>query len=410
MADSKFGWPGARLCRAEGTPSFRTMLLDSPLVYYMKFIYRNYIQITVLIVILGALAGCAAQGTYLKIDPSLQGDIRSLGGVQYIPLSRLCDAYDISYKWDSFIKTATIARKSNRVVLRAGSSRILVNGSEKRMEEPAVLEGGALFVPVSFVKSDLWPGAGAAGVEKVPGEAVSKRFTINTIVIDPGHGGKDPGAIGRRSRKKEKDMTLVLARKLRDILQQNGIRVIMTRDSDDFISLPGRVNIANRSVADLFVSVHINSSRTRSLRGFECYYLSNATDDNARAVEALENSSLKLDEDADIQRSRQLNKTLWDMTLTENRLESAELANSICKSVESSLAIGNRGIKTARFYVLKYTHMPSVLVEAGYISNKSEELKLKDPNFLDRMAKNIAGGVLNYKKECERTEGFTKSS
>jgi N-acetylmuramoyl-L-alanine amidase len=143
------------------------------------------------------------------------------------------------------------------------------------------------------------------------------------------------------------------------------------------------------------------------MRGFECYYLSNATDDNARALEAFEDSSLKLGGGADAMRSSQLDKTLWDMSLTENRMESGELAGYICSSVGEGLAIKNRGVRTARFYVLKHTMIPSVLVEAGYLSNRQEELELKDPAVLDRLAEAVARGILRYRKRYEETEGFT---
>jgi N-acetylmuramoyl-L-alanine amidase len=95
------------------------------------------------------------------------------------------------------------------------------------------------------------------------------------------------------------------------------------------------------------------------------------------------------------------------MTLTENRRESAQLASSICKSVDNSLITRNRGIRTARFYVLKHTRIPAVLVETGYISNKFEELKFKDESYADRMADVVAKGILAYRDEYERTEGFT---
>ncbi len=236
-----------------------------------------------------------------------------------------------------------------------------------------------------------------AEVREPPVVSGPKRFTIKTIVIDAGHGGNDPGAIGRRLHVKEKSLTLQLARKIKSLLTDEGLKVIMTRDSDVFIPLPRRSEIANKSNADLFVSVHVNASRSRYMRGFECYYLSNATDDNARALEAFEDSSLKINEEASAQRSKPLDKTLWDMTLTENRLESAELASYICDSVDDSLIIGSRGVKTARFYVLKHTNIPSVLVEAGYLSNRYEEIKLKDDSFLDKMAKAVAQGILKYK-------------
>ena len=141
--------------------------------------------------------------------------------------------------------------------------------------------------------------------------------------------------------------------------------------------------------------------------GFECYYLSEATDDNARALEALENSSLKLTDAASVDHSRPLDKALWDITLTENRRESAALAGDICGSVENSFAIKSRGTKTARFFVLKGTRMPAVLVETAYISNKNEEQKLNNSDFLDKISAAIAQGILKYKDEYERTEGFT---
>jgi N-acetylmuramoyl-L-alanine amidase len=143
------------------------------------------------------------------------------------------------------------------------------------------------------------------------------------------------------------------------------------------------------------------------MRGFECYYLSNATDDTARALQAFEDSSLKLSDSADAMHSSQLDRTLWDMSLTENRKESGELAGYICSSVEDSLVIRNQGVRTARFYVLKNTTIPSVLVEAGYLSNRLEELQLKDPAVLDRLAEAVARGILRYKKRYEETEGFT---
>lgn len=373
-----------------------------PLSYKIRFLITAALTAFV--------CGCAATTSYLKLDPSLQKDMKTFSGAQYIPLARLCEAYDIECKWDAYINTATIQKRSDKIVLRAGSGTFLSNGVLRRMERPVVLSGGTVFVPVSFAAANLGPFAGARPVvtEAVPVPETPKRFVVRTIALDAGHGGKDAGATGRRLRIQEKEMALMLARKVKVLLENAGIRVIMTRDSDAYISLPKRARIANRSGADIFVSVHLNASRSRLMRGFECYYLSNTTDDNARALEALEDSSLKLDKDAAVEHSRRLDRTLWDMSLTENRAESAELAGYICDSVENSFTIGNRGVRSARFYVLKHTHMPSVLVEAGYISNRYEEARLKEPDFLDRIAEAIAGGILAYKKEYERTEGFSK--
>jgi N-acetylmuramoyl-L-alanine amidase len=357
------------------------------------------------------IAGCASQGPYLKLDPSLNTDIRVYENVQYVPLIKLCGTYGIEWKWDSFTRTAVIA-KNGKIVLRPGSDRILVNGEERKLGSPVVLTNGAVYVPVTFVKNDLGlifkaHPSEEKDFEKIPQARAPGKYSIKAIVIDAGHGGKDPGAIGRRLGIRERDLSLSIAKKLKRILEDNGIRVIMTRDSDEFISLPERVKMANSSGADLFVSIHINASRSRSMNGFECYYLSEATNDNARALEAFENATLKTDEGTVVEHSSSLDKTLWDMKLTENRRESAQLAGDICGAVDNSLVARNRGVKTARFYVVKFTRIPSVLVEVGYLSNKFEELKLKDDSYADRMADVIAKGILAYKNKYERTEGFT---
>ena len=367
---------------------------------------KYYYRIITLAVLMLFVSGCATT-TYFKIDPSLTKEARTFDGVQYLPLVKICDTYGLDCRWDTFANTATIQRKSNRILLRAGSSTMLVNGTQKKMDRPVVVSSNIVFVPVSFVKNDLGPMIGARPAAKAVERETAKRVTIRRIVLDPGHGGKDAGAMGKRAHLREKDMVLLLSKKIKDILEGEGIEVVMTRDDDTFIPLPRRTDIANRSGADLFVSIHMNASRSRAMRGFECYFLSNATDDNARALEAFEDSSLRMNKEASLEHSKQLDKTLWDMALTENRRESSELAGYICSSIEESFAMRNRGIRSARFYVLKHTQMPSILVEAGYISNRYEEMKLRDPLFLDKIASAVAQGILKYKKEYERTEGFT---
>jgi len=372
---------------------------------------KIFTKLLIVVFAVSLLAGCATKSSYYRLDPSLAYSVKNINGFQYVPLVKACDAYGMNCSWDAVANTATITGRSGTIVLRAGSDTVLSGGSARKIDRPVVLSGGTVFVPVSFVRQTFMPATASvvttAPVVPVPEAAASKKFTINTIVLDTGHGGKDVGAVGSAYGTKEKNLALVLSGKIKAILESNGIRVIMTRSADNFVSLERRADIANKSNADIFVSVHINASRSRAMRGFECYYLSNATDDTSRALQAFEDSSLKLSDSADAMRSSQLDKTLWDMSLTENRRESGELAGYICSSVEDSLAIKNRGVKTARFYVLKNTNIPSVLVEAGYLSNRIEELQLKNPAVLDRLAEAIARGILQYRKRYEATEGFT---
>jgi N-acetylmuramoyl-L-alanine amidase len=352
-------------------------------------------------------AGCAARSAYLRLEPSLGKSIVTVNGVEYLPLKDLCNVYGLDYSWDSFARKATIRKGSDEIVTRSGSRLVLVNGLDERLTRQTILYGGVFMVPVSFMEGDTGRIIGAIKEKAVPEKASSGKFTIRTIMLDPGHGGKDSGAIGRRLRVREDSMALDLARKIKVVLESAGINVVMTRNRDEFIPLSRRAQMANKSGADIFISVHINASRSRSLRGFECYFLSNAMDDNARSAEVSRNAEPGLCEGATMERSRRLSRILWDMALSENRRESAQLADYICDSVDKSLSIGNRGVRSARFYVLKYTRIPAVLVEAGYISNRYEEMRLKDPRFLDRIADAVAQGILRYKLEYERTEGFT---
>lgn len=380
---------------------------DKFLLYIiMKLFYAK--RFIILIVAAVFLSGCATKAPRFTLKLSLHNDVRQLGGSEYVPLGKLCSAYDLSCDWDDIARTATIKKGQNVIIVRSGGRLILVNGSKKKLDRAVVMDGGTVYVPLSFIRDNLTEIIGTESAEYRPVTETSKKYTIKTVVLDPGHGDSDPGAIGGRTRVKEKDMTLALARKLKDALEAGGIRVVMTRNSDVFIPLGKRARIANNSGADLFVSVHFNASRSRSLRGFECYFLSTATDDNARALEAAENASVKLGEGAEAERSRRLDRTLWDMTLTENRRESSLLAGYVCDSVRDNIDIGNRGIRTARFYVLKYTRLPSILVESGYISNRYDEAKLRDPAFLDGLARAIAQGILKYRNEYERTEAFTR--
>ena len=355
------------------------------------------------------LAGCATTSPRYALAPALEKDITTMRGSQYISLIRLCDEYRIKYAWDEIARTVTLEGKGTKIVMRPSSDRILVDGRERRMDRPAAMHNGAVFVPLSFVRTNLNSLTESRQEEPVLAvrTASNGKFAIRKIVLDAGHGGKDGGAVGKRHGLIEKEYALKAAHKIRSILENKGIGVVMTRSDDRFVTLRDRADMANRANADLFVSVHINASRSRMMHGFECYYLSDAMDDNSRATEALENSSLNVDEKTIYDNSKRLLTTLWDMTLTENRAESAELARYICSAVGDARLVRNNGVKSARFYVLKHSNAPAVLVELCYISHGVDETKLKDPVFLDKMTEAVARGILRYKDEYERTEGFT---
>lgn len=217
---------------------------------------------------------------------------------------------------------------------------------------------------------------------------------VNKIVIDPGHGGKDPGAIGKGGLK-EKDITLKLSKMLREKLSSKlGSKIIMTRDTDVFIPLEERTAIANKHDADLFVSIHINASPKRTTSGIETYILNISNDEEAKRVAARENATSK-------RSVSDLEFILNDLIKTAKTNDSIRLANSVHDRLVSKLKekfgdIRSNGVKGAPFYVLVGTKMPSILVEVSFISNPAEEKRLQDEKYLHEVIEGITTGLLSY--------------
>ncbi len=219
---------------------------------------------------------------------------------------------------------------------------------------------------------------------------------FDTVVLDPGHGGRDPGAVGA-SGTFEKDRTLEIALLARDLIsvRMPGVRVVMTREDDRYVSLAERTRIANREKADLFISIHCNASTRREAGGFETFFLSLARTDDARAVAAMENMASELDEPDDPGASTDpLSFLLADIAQNLYLDQSSSLAALIQASMASRWPSGSdRGVKQAGFYVLRGAWMPSILVEVAFISNPSEERLLESLDFRFRAASAIVAGI-----------------
>ncbi|GBE06807.1 MAG TPA: N-acetylmuramoyl-L-alanine amidase [Nitrospirae bacterium] len=221
---------------------------------------------------------------------------------------------------------------------------------------------------------------------------------IKRVVIDPGHGGKDPGAIGP-NRLKEKDVVLAVAKKLGKILKEkHNIEVIFTRDRDVFIPLEERTAIANSKKADLFISIHANASRRRKARGIETYFLNWTNNREAIRVAARENA---ISVDKMKQAQDELQMILRDLARDNKKDESMKLAYNVQNSMVDSLSrdykrVIDLGVKQALFYVLVGARMPSILIEVSFISNYEEEKRLAGKRYKDRIAEAIAKGVNRY--------------
>jgi N-acetylmuramoyl-L-alanine amidase len=220
------------------------------------------------------------------------------------------------------------------------------------------------------------------------------RLDIDTIVLDPGHGGKDPGAIGRAGLT-EKEVVLDVALRLRELIQDRlGKKVLMTRTTDAFIELDDRAKFANAQKAELFVSIHINSHPSLNVRGIEMYHFGIASDHRARQVAARENGET-IDHAHDF-----LDLIKADLALSKRIEESQNLAwetkLAIVNLVGGAYDLEDHGVKTAPFYVLRYTAMPSILAELSFISNSADEKLLRTSSYRQKMAEALFEGIRNY--------------
>jgi len=217
------------------------------------------------------------------------------------------------------------------------------------------------------------------------------------IVIDAGHGGKDPGAIGYKHYR-EKVVVLSIAKKLKKILKSRGYKVYMTRNKDKFVKLRNRTKYANRRNADIFISIHANAvdaKQAKKVYGLECYFLSKSRSNRAKKVAAVENSS-------DLEDMNYYGKESFLNTLNSHNIIAAnKLAIDLQRSALSSLKkkyrnVKDSGVREGPFWVLVGAQMPAVLVEVGFITNPSEAKRLVNQEYQKTMAKGLANGVERY--------------
>ncbi|UCG77788.1 MAG: N-acetylmuramoyl-L-alanine amidase [Nitrospirota bacterium] len=218
------------------------------------------------------------------------------------------------------------------------------------------------------------------------------------VVIDAGHGGKDPGAIGRRGLK-EKDVVLDVSKRVKEILESKyAVKVYMTRESDKFVELRRRASYANSIKADVFISIHANASRKRGLRGIETWFLNHTNNLEYQKVAARENA-ISLEEQKKYESVK--DQILADLDTSLKRDTSGRLARYIQSSMIKNLKVKYKSrivdldIKYARFYVL-FTDMPSALLEIGYISNPKEELMMRRTSYRKDLALSIAKGINSF--------------
>jgi N-acetylmuramoyl-L-alanine amidase len=229
---------------------------------------------------------------------------------------------------------------------------------------------------------------------------------LRTIVIDPGHGGHDPGAAGAGGLA-EKELTLDVARRVAALVEDDlGVRVVLTRARDQFVALRERTALANRERADLFVSIHANAARGSAATGAETYFLSTeATDGAARRAAEDENRVIALEPRGRNGSADALRSILWDLAQSDFQQESSRVAEALQVQLDRALRRPSRGVKQAPFYVLGGAAMPAVLVEIGFITNPQEAERLRDDGYRERIARALAAGLAAYKRSYDQRVG-----
>ncbi|MFQ6613033.1 MAG: N-acetylmuramoyl-L-alanine amidase, partial [Fidelibacterota bacterium] len=230
------------------------------------------------------------------------------------------------------------------------------------------------------------------------------RWKLDTVVLDAGHGGKDPGTIGRKGTK-EKDIALDITKRVGMLLEKNTkLKVIYTRDEDVFIPLWKRTKIANEANGKIFVSIHLNSSPNHSVAGAETYLLRPGKTEDAIEVASRENGVIKLEDQSGDQYKNLAGENLIMATMAQSMFmkESEDLAAMIQEEIWKKVKSKNRGVKQAGFYVLVGASMPNVLVEAGYLTNPSEEKNLRRASYRQQVAEAIYRAIIKFRYSREQ--------
>ena len=349
------------------------------------------------------------------------------GENRYVSLYDMVKYFPMEGSYDILLQRGKLYHKGHVAVYRTGHSCIIVDGDLCRDNYPLLRQKGDVLVPVYLSRCilasfypDIEAGETSAGLsirfrkkEDVPVKEEKKepQYPIAFIIIDPGHGGRDPGAIGRGGLK-EKHITLNVAKYLEAALKKKAGRtkIYMTRRNDRFIELSRRTEFANsklkKNINGLFVSVHVNASVSTRISGFETYFLSqNPTNEDARNTAALENNVVVLEENGKNKKKYgDIDYIEARMITTQIQKESSMLARSIQRAMDRRInAFKSRGVRKADFYVLRGSLMPAVLLEVGFITNTVEARSLKKSSYQKLVAESIADGIAAFISQYNKT-------
>jgi len=346
-------------------------------------------KLVFIFILAGFFSGCAMVPSP-RISPSITPSIKE------VSLQDLCNQYQVAWQWDSVAQTVMLTVGEERVKLLVGSNIVLVEERVVGLSEQVRMVKGEVRVPADFeqkiFRSKYSPAEVTSASARKGSYALSK---IRAIIIDAGHGGKDPGATGRTG-VKEKHIVLDIAKRLAKILKKEGVNVKMTRNRDNFISLKERTVMASQTQVDLFISIHANSSPARRVQGIEVYTLKNLNILEKNEEQRQSNYKSLFKKFSMKQKNSDVENILEDLLSAHKQAESKGLAEMVSKKTAQFVKGKTRGVKEARFYVLRNTLIPAILVEVGFLSNPREERLLKTKAYRQRMAEGLAKSILEY--------------
>ena len=337
----------------------------------------------------------------------------AVSGGEAVALKPALAEIGASLRWDPLLRIGTLEAGPHRLVFRAGSGPIPVSGDPSErlsafdgtelLSAPIpFIDGSELKFPKEFVAAAKAAFSGAAEAERA-------RFRIAAVIVDPGHGGRDTGAIathnlnGKKRTLVEKDIVLSIAKDLHSRLagSYSDKRMLLTRTGDTYPTLEQRVAAANTvplsvNEAILYVSIHANASFNKTARGYEVWYLSPEYRRNVLDADKYSDSSDVL-------------PILNAMMEEEFTTESIMIARSIMDGFDRLVGkqSPSRGIKAEEWFVVRNARMPSVLVEIGFITNPEDAVLLSDESYLQKLSEAIYSGVKDFITKFERTGGFT---
>jgi len=304
----------------------------------------------------------------LSAAPSEKLEAFSLHGERYVSLQQWARSKNFSFNWDKPNKLVYLTSRWAKLTFLVNSKKATLNGLSFWLSSPVYADGNVSISErdiAKIVQPILYP-------DKLP-----RGKTIRTIVVDAGHGGKDPGY--QINREQEKKYTLLMAKALKEILITAGFKVIMIRETDVFVALPEQAARANRAGADLLLNIHYNAALEVEANGVETYCLTpaGATSTNGGSPTP---------------RSPGHRQDMFNPLL----------AYQIHKSLTSTCGLQDRGLRRAAFQVLREINMPGVLIECGFLSNPQDAQKITNPAQRNAVARAIVDGILSFKRLVER--------